>query len=277
MTTKSAGTSDPVQSPRVARVDARGALTNVVYIAVAVLAVLAVWQGVVVMWDVPQYLLPPPGMVAEALWEDREELWHQTLVTGLESVLAFGLAVVVGAALGVVIAFSKPLARVLFPILVGSNAIPKVALAPLFIVWLGFGLESKVIIGLTIAVFPVVINTVAGLQAVPDDMVELARSMGGGGLKTFVKIRVPYALPSFFAGLKIAISLAVVGAVVGEFVGADSGLGYVMIVTGSQLNAPLLYAALVALTVLAIVLYLAVELLQIVFTPGSRSRGRSHH
>jgi NitT/TauT family transport system permease protein len=275
VTTPSGGTPGSLRASRSSGLDARGALTNVVYIAVAVLAVLAVWQGVVVIWDVPQYLLPPPATVAEALWEDRGELWEQTLVTGLESVLAFVLAVVVGAALGVVIAFSKPLARVLFPILVGSNAIPKVALAPLFIVWLGFGLESKVIIGLTIAVFPVVINTVAGLQAVPNDMVELARSMGGGALRTFAKIRVPYALPSFFAGLKIAISLAVVGAVVGEFVGADSGLGYVMIVTGSQLNAPLLYAALVALTIMAIVLYLGVELLQILLDPGSRSRGRS--
>jgi NitT/TauT family transport system permease protein len=274
MTARSDGAPIVPGASTSSRLNPRPLLANLAFIVVAIVVVVASWQAVILIWDVPQYLLPPPALVAEALWEERAELWDNTLVTGLESLLAFVLAVVVGAGLGVVIAFSKPIARILFPILVGSNAIPKVALAPLFIVWLGFGLESKVMIGLTIAVFPVVINTVAGLQAVPNDMVQLARSMGGGTLRTFAKIRVPYALPSFFAGLKIAISLAVVGAVVGEFVGADSGLGYVMIVTGSQLNAPLLYAALVALTVLAIVLYLAVELIEFLFAPGSRARRR---
>lgn len=272
--TDTAERPSPSAGPRSGSVGQRAALAGGAYVLLAVAIVVAGWQAAIALWDIPAYLLPPPASVADAIWQERGNLWDQTLVTGVESVLAFIVAVAVGGALGVAIAFSQPLARVLFPILVASNAIPKVALAPLFVVWLGFGLESKVMIGVTIAIFPVVINTVAGLRAVPGDMVELARSMGGGPLRTFVKIRVPYALPTFFAGLKIAISLAVVGAVVGEFVGADSGLGYVMIVTGSQLNAPLLYAALVALTALAIVLYLAVEAIELLLTPGHRGRRR---
>lgn len=251
-------------------------LVNIGYILLSIVVVLGIWQIGVMVGDVPAYLLPPPMTVLEALWENREDLFEHTTITAWESILAFGLAVVVGGLLGVVIAFVRPVARVIYPILVGSNAIPKVALAPLFLIWLGFGLESKVVIGFTIAFFPVVINTVAGLQAVAPEMIELARAMGGGRLKTFRKIRVPYALPSFFAGLKVAISLAVVGAIVGEFVGSDSGLGYVLIVTGSQLNAPLLYAALISLTIMAILLYLAVEVLELIVRPGPRG-GTTHH
>jgi NitT/TauT family transport system permease protein len=250
------------------------AAMNLLYVSGAVVALVLAWQLVIWIFGVPSYLLPPPLEVFETIGEEASQLARHALVTAWVSILAFLLAMAVGAALGVVIAFSPRISRVLYPLLVGSNAIPKVALAPLFVVWLGFGVSSKVVIGFTIAFFPVVINTVAGLRSVPDQMIELARSTGGGALRTFVKIRVPYALPSFFAGLKVAISLAVIGAVVGEFVGSDEGLGYVLIVTGSQLNSHLLYAALIVLTVIAVLLYLLVEIAEMLVVPGRR-RGKS--
>lgn len=229
----------------------------------SVALVFAVWFLLVNALSIPRYLLPPPGEVLERLWQDRSALFgSHAAVTTIETVLAFLLSAVVGAVLGVVIAFSRPLARLLYPLLVGSNALPKLALAPLFIVWLGFGLTSKVIIGFSIAFFPVVISTVTGLRAVDPDLIELARSMGGSRWRIFSKIRVPSALPSYFGGLKVAITLAVVGAVVGEFVGADEGLGYLVIVTSSQLDSVFLYATLIALTVVAVGLYLIVELLE---------------
>ncbi len=197
--------------------------------AAAVLAVLAVWQGVVVMWDVPQYLLPPPGMVAEALWEDREELWHQTLVTGLESVLAFGLAVVVGAALGVVIAFSKPLARVLFLILVGSNALPKVALAPLFILWLGIFEASKVALIAFGVFFPVYLNLMAGIRGVDRKLVEVARVYNFSAFTLVRRVLLPATLPAYMVGLRSGLGLGWMFVIAAEFMGASEGLGFLLI------------------------------------------------
>lgn len=238
------------------------------YILVAIALVFGLWAIAVPLFSIPRYLLPPPGEVFERLWMDRKVLLEHSIATGVEAILAFLVSAVVGALLGIVIAFSRPLARLLYPLLVGSNALPKLALAPLFIVWLGFGLSSKILIGFSVAFFPVVISTVTGLRAVDPDMIELARSMGSTRWRIFTKIRMPYALPSYFGGLKVAITLAVVGAVVGEFVGADRGLGYLVIVTSSQLDSVFLYATLIALTILAVGLYLIVEAAEPLVTPG---------
>lgn len=245
-------------------------LGNVGYASVSLIALLLGWDLLVRFFDVPSYLLPAPAAVLTTTWAERARLIDHSIVTATASVLAFLLAVGVGTALGMVIAFSRPLARLIYPVLVGSNAVPKIALAPLFIVWVGFGMTSKVLIGFTIAFFPIVINTIAGLRAVPQDMIELARSMGGGPWKTFWKIRVPYALPSFFAGLKVGIAFAVIGAIVGEFVAADRGLGYLLILTGGSLHTTLMYAALIVLTAVALILYAVVELLDYALTPGPK-------
>jgi NitT/TauT family transport system permease protein len=146
------------------------------------------------------------------------------------------------------------------PLLVSSQAMPKVAVAPLFLVWFGFGLLPKVLIAFLIAFFPIVISTVVGLAAIEQEKIHLARSMGLGTVATFFKIRLPSALPSVFGGLKISITLAVVGAVVGEFVGGDAGLGYLLMVANGNIDTPLLFAGLIALTVQGVALYFLVEL-----------------
>jgi NitT/TauT family transport system permease protein len=153
------------------------------------------------------------------------------------------------------------------PLIVSSQAMPKVAVAPLLLVWFGFGLLPKVLIAFLIAFFPVVISTAVGLASIEPEKIQLARSMGFGPSATFFKIRLPNALPSVFGGLKISITLAVVGAVVGEFVGGDAGLGYLLTVANGSMDTPLLFAGLVALTVLGVVLYLIVELAERLVVP----------
>jgi len=162
------------------------------------------------------------------------------------------------------------------PLLISSQAMPKVAIAPLFLVWFGFGLVPKVLIAFLIAFFPVVINTAVGLAAIEPEKIHLARSMGFGAVDTFFKIRLPDALPAIFAGLKISITLAVVGAVVGEFVGGDAGLGYLLMVANGSMDTQLLFAGIVCLTILGVAFYLLVELAERLAVPRhiiARDRG----
>jgi NitT/TauT family transport system permease protein len=147
-------------------------------------------------------------------------------------------------------------------LLISTQAMPKVAIAPLFVVWFGFGLLPKVLIAFLIAFFPIVINTVMGLGGIEQEKIFLARSMGLSSYRTFRLIRLPNALPSIFAGLKISITLAVVGAVVGEFVGGDAGLGYQLMIANGNLNTPLLFAGVMALTILGLALFGVVEFLE---------------
>jgi NitT/TauT family transport system permease protein len=172
------------------------------------------------------------------------------------------LSVVVGITLAVMISISRVFEKSLYPLLVGSQAIPKLALAPLFVVWFGFGLLPKVLMTFLIAVFPIVVSTVQGLASVETELEYLARSMGLGQYRTFRMIRLYRALPAIFAGLKVAITLAVVGAVVGEFVGSDRGLGTLLLRAIGMVNTPLLFAALFVLTVLGVVLFACIELLE---------------
>ena len=173
--------------------------------------------------------------------------------------LGFALSIVIGIPLALAIFLWPAFSRSILPLLVSSQAMPKVAVAPLFLVWFGFGLLPKVLIAFLIAFFPVVINTAVGLASIEPEKIYLARSMGFGATATFFKIRLPNALPAIFGGLKISITLAVVGAVVGEFVGGDAGLGYLLMVANGSMDTQLLFAGIVALTVLGVALFLLIE------------------
>jgi NitT/TauT family transport system permease protein len=186
-------------------------------------------------------------------------------------VLGFALSIVVGVPLALAIFLWPPFARSVYPLLVSSQAIPKAAVAPLFVVWFGFGLLPKVLIAFLIAFFPIVINTVVGLASLEPEKIQLARSMGFGPSKIFFKIRLPSALPAIFGGLKIAITLAVVGAIVGEFVGGDSGLGYLLMQANGSMDTPLLFAGLVGLTLIGVALFLLVELAERLAIPWHTS------
>jgi NitT/TauT family transport system permease protein len=225
-----------------------------------VIAVLAFWEAGTRGFGVPAFLLPPPTAVVAAMVKHAPLLAAGAWVTTVEIVLGFALSIVVGIPLALMIFLWPPFARAVLPLLISSQAMPKVAVAPLLLVWFGFGLMPKVLIAFLIAFFPVVINTAAGLAAIEPEKIFLARSMGFGAMDTFFKIRLPDALPAIFAGLKISITLAVVGAVVGEFVGGDAGLGYLLMVANGSMDTQLLFAGIVWLTILGVALYLLVEL-----------------
>ena len=158
------------------------------------------------------------------------------------------------------------------PILLFFQTVPKIAIAPLFLVWFGFGPFPKVLVAFLISFFPIVIDTAIGLRSISPEMIDLARSMGATKLQIFMRFRMPTALPYFFGGLKVAATLAVVGAVVGEFVGADRGLGYLLLVSNSNLDTPLLFASIVALTALGLILFYIIEVLEHFLIPWHVSR-----
>jgi NitT/TauT family transport system permease protein len=223
---------------------------------------VAAWEGLVRFGVVAPYLLPPPSAVAARLIEAREMLFGHTVVTAIEIVLGFLLAVVVGVALAIAVVYVRAFEAAIYPWVIATQTVPKVALAPLFIVWLGFGLLPKVVIAFLIAFFPILVDTVIGLKSVESESVYLLRSMGAGPWKVFRYVRLPTALPNLFGGMKVAIMLATVGAIVGEFVGSNDGLGYTLLVANGTLDTSLMFSALVLISSLAWVFYMVVSLLE---------------
>ena len=253
-------------------------ISGILYPALVVIATLVLWEAVTRVIAIPAYILPPPSQIAAVMYEKMPLLLRHGWVSTTEIVLGFLLSVVVGIPLALATFLWPAFARSVYPLLVSSQAVPKMAVAPLFIVWFGFGLMPKVFIAFLIAFFPIVINTVVGLAAIEPEKIHLARSMGLSGWATFFKIRLPNALPSIFGGLKIAITLAVVGAVVGEFVGGDAGLGYLLMSANGSMDTPLLFAGLAGLTLIGIVLFMLIEIAERFAIPwhtSTRSTGES--
>ncbi len=229
--------------------------------------IIAVWQAVVTYLDVQEIIIPAPTVIAQTLAEDWAYLLKHTWITGGEVILGFLASGLLGVPAGILIVWSKTIERTLMPIFVTSQTIPKIAIAPLFIIWFGIGLFPKVLVSFLIGFFPVVISTSVGLKAVEPEMMDLIQSMNATKWQVFRKVRIPNSLPFIFSGLKIATAFATVGAVVGEFVGSDKGLGFVLIVSNSMLETPLLFAALIPLSMIGIVLYLVVAKLEKILIP----------
>lgn len=250
---------------------ARARISGIVYpVATFVLFVIA-WEVAVRLFRIPNWLVPAPSQVAIELTLRMRLLLVNGWVTTKAIILGYLLSIVVGIPLALGI-FAWPIfARSVYPLLISSQAVPKTAIAPLFVIWLGFGILPKILIAFLIAFFAIVINTVVGLASIEPEKIYLARSMGMSPSMTFFKIRLPQALPSIFGGLKVAITLAVVGTVVGEFVGADSGLGYLLLIANGNLDTPLLFAGFVGLTVIGGVLFLLVELAERLAIPWHTS------
>jgi NitT/TauT family transport system permease protein len=244
-------------------------------LAIAVVVVV-VWEFGVRLAHVPAYLLPPPTAIFASLVNDWKVIYLNIFPTLIAILGGFALSVVIGIPLATIIVFSRFAERVLYPPMIASQAIPKVAIAPLFVVWMGFGVLPRVWIAFLIAFFPVVIDTVIGLRSVPPEMLQLGRSMGGGSLRVFLKLRLPNALPNIFAGLKVAIALAVVGAITGEFVGSQSGLGYLLTSACGQMDTALVFAVLVTISVIAMLLFMIIEAVEKLVIPWHSSM-RSRH
>ena len=223
-------------------------------------ALLVIWQLLPPLLKIREYLLPGPMAVARAALSSSIPWPTHLWVTTLEILGGFGLAGVAGVALGVAIAWSPTIARALVPFLVFVNTLPKVAVAPLFLLWLGYGIVPNILIAALIGFFPVVINTAVGLTQVDDEMLDLGRVFGAPTWKVFLKIRLPNALPYVLSALKITATAAVVGAIVGEFVASQAGLGMVIVNAQTNLNTPVAFAALLWISIIGLALYGAVGL-----------------
>ena len=234
-------------------------------------ALLALWQIAVTGFGIREYLLPGPLAVLHALSSSEIPWLSHLAITTLEIVGAFVLAGGVGVALGIAIAWSPLLARALVPFLVFVNTLPKVAVAPLFLLWLGYGVVPNILIGALIGFFPVVINTAVGLTQVDEDMLDLGRVFNAPKWKVFVKIRIPNASPYILSALKVTATAVVVGAVVGEFVASQKGLGYVIVTTQASMNTPVAFGALVWISVVGLAVYGAVVLAARVIAPWAEA------
>lgn len=241
--------------------------------AVLVLAGMFVaWEVAVRALAVKPIILPPPSAVFAEFWTGPVwylgHAWYTLLVT----LGGFGLAVAVGVLLAVLIVESRILEKTVYALIIGLNSVPKVAVAPLFVIWLGTGVEPKIAIGFLIAVFAMVIDTVLGLKSVHPDILDLAKSLRGGRLATLWRIRFPCALPSMFAGMKVAISLALVGAIVGEFVSSQRGLGYVILSAQGTFDTARVFAAILVLSVMGVALFWLIAWLERVAIPWHASQ-----
>lgn len=233
---------------------------------------IGLWELAVRMFGIRTFLLPAPSTIAVEIYNNPGFYVYQSWYTIYITAAGFALALVVGILLAIAIVSYRFLDRTLYTLLVASNSVPKVALAPLFVIWLGTGGEPKVSIAALIAVFPIVINAALGLRAVDPDMIDLARSARASRGLMMLKIRLPNALPSIFAGAKVGISFALIGAIVGEFVAGERGLGYVILTSQSTFNSPRAFAAIVLLSVIGTAMFFIVELFERMTLPWHVSR-----
>lgn len=242
--------------------------------AALIVVIVAVWQAISMAGLVEEYVIPSPWTIVDKMVTDFDLFWTASLPTLTAIIVGFVISVLIAVPIAIGMVYSPFLQRAIYPLLVLSQVVPKVALAPLFIIWFGFGTPPKVFMVVLIAFFPLVVDAVVGFQAARPESLMLVRSMGASRWQAFWKVRFPWALPSIFAGAKVAITLAVVGAVVAEFVGADQGLGVVITQARGNLDTVTVFAGIGFLSVIGLVLFAIVSVLERVLVRGSRS-GRS--
>ena len=223
---------------------------------------LVLWDLTIRIFRIPPYLIPAPEAVVGQLVAEWPRLLRESVVTTYATLGGFALSVAFGIPMALLIAYSRTIESFVYPLLVFSQSVPKIAIAPLFVVWFGFGIIPKVIAAFMLGFFPVVVSTVVGFKSVDPEMLDLARSMKASRLATFARISLPQALPSIFAGLKVSVTLAVVGAVVGEFVGSNSGIGYLLQIANGNFDLPLMFAALTVLSAIGVLLFAVVDLVE---------------
>jgi putative hydroxymethylpyrimidine transport system permease protein len=228
---------------------------------------LLLWQGVVWLSGVPRFLLPPPWLVGKALLGSAALLADHALITLLEILLGLLGGVLIGGASALTMALLPPLQPWLLPILVLGQTIPVFALAPLLVLWLGYGLASKVAMAILIIYFPITAALFDGLRRTEPGWLDLARTMGATRLATLLRVRLPAALPAFGSGLRVATAVAPIGAVVGEWVGSSAGLGYLMLHANARLQVDIMFAALIVLMAMALALYVTVDRLLVRLMP----------
>lgn len=230
-------------------------------------AVLLLWEVLVRLLAVPRFILPAPSEVVVEAVSRRGLYAHHAWVTFYETLAGFLLAIVVGVGTAIGIVYSRFFQNATYPLIVALQIVPKVAIAPMLLIWVGYGVTSKVLLALLVAFFPIVVNMVTGLWAVEEELLELCRILHSGRWQEFYKVRLPNSLPYLFSGLKVASTLAVIGAIIGEFVGGNEGLGYLIIVANAELRAQMAFASMAGLTALGLGLFGALALAQRLLMP----------
>jgi len=244
--------------------------TDIAISIISVAAFILFWELAVRIFQIPSLVLPAPSAIAAEGYLRHNIYLQHSWVTLYETVLGFVLAAFIGVILSVGIVYSRVLKSAIFPLVVALQIVPKVAIAPLLLIWAGYGVSSKILLALLVAFFPIVVNMVTGLAAVDEELLELCRILQANRWKEFFKVRLPNALPYLFSSLKVASTLAVIGAVIGEFVGGDAGLGYLIIISNTEMRTSMAFVSIVGLSVLGLVLYGLIALAEKLCMPWER-------
>ena len=232
------------------------------------------WQGVVVFYDIPHWKLPAPWEVAKELWHSKGLLASHTWVTVQEMLLGLLAALATGLVLATIINMSRTLGRVVYPVIIAAETFPIIIMAPLLLIWVGYGIEHKIIVVALIAFFPVVINTADGLRSTDPDLLNLMRTMGANRWQLFTKVQIPNALPFMFSGFKLAATVSVIGAVIGEWVGSSEGLGYLAMVSKGKFLFDRVYAVTFLFSLLGMSMFVLVGLLERALLPWHHGQKR---
>jgi NitT/TauT family transport system permease protein len=243
-------------------------------IAAALLGILVVWEIFVRGAGIKPYILPAPSIVLASLWQKFPTVLAAASFTVQPMLIGFAVAVVVGILLALVVAFSPALQDIIYPLIVFLQIVPKIAVAPLFIIWFGYGLMPKVLLVFLLSFFPIVVSAVTAFRSVDSDIMDLAKSTGAGAWRIFWKVQVPHALPTLFTGIKVAAALSSTAAVVAEFVASDRGLGYLLLEYNGTLNTSMAFAVIIVLSAMGLALYGLVEIVERLMIPWHVSRRR---
>lgn len=248
----------------------RGAETTV-----GIAALIAIWQFGAPLAQMPEYILPVPSVIVVKFWQTRWIQAHHLGVTAATTLAGLAVALVVGVLLALAVIYVRPLKGIVLPVLAAFNSIPKIAIAPLFVIWFGLGVEPKVLLAFLLALFPVFVNSVTGLGEIEPDVLDLAKLVGGTELRIFRQVRLMNAVPYITDALKVAFPLALVGSIVGEFIGGNSGVGYLILSGQFNLDTPLVFATLLSITLFTTVVIGVVVLLErilLTWRPSRRKR-----
>jgi NitT/TauT family transport system permease protein len=272
--TNPAPSETPLRVPRLTRVERlRASLANTWPVTVLVIVLLAVWEVVIRALHVPNFVVPAPSEIVTALVLKQQDLALGAWVTAKEVFDGFVISSIVGAACALLIVRFERFGQALYPLMVMFQNVPKIALAPLFILWFGYDLQPKIILIVVMAFFPVALNMLVGLRSADPNLIALLRSVGASRTEIMMRVQIPNSLPALMAGIKVAITLSVIGAIVGEFAGASAGLGYMIQFASTQMQTSLVFAALVEVSVLGVIFYYAVEVFEHHFITWSAASG----
>jgi NitT/TauT family transport system permease protein len=237
------------------------------------LALFVIWEAVCIIFKIPVFFLPPPTAIAKATVEFWPAIYRNSLITLWSTLIGFGMAVGFGLLLGLLVGWSRTMYSGLYPLMIGFNAIPKVAVVPILVLWFGIGFVPAVLTAFLISFFPIVVNVATGLATIEPELEDVLKALGASKLDIMRKVGIPRTLPYFFGSLKVAITLAFVGTVISESVASNNGIGNLMLQAQAQFQVPLIFAGLVALAVLGIVMYWLMAVLEARMTGWAQRSG----